>query len=66
MAKGTRSRSVTKKKAAPQGFVAFDFESATYQIDVSKQKVYRRWVEVDCIRKAVVISAFRASNSATA
>jgi hypothetical protein len=60
MAKATRSSS--RKKTAAQGVVAFDYQSATYQIDVSRSKVYQRWVEVDRIRQATVISAYRAAH----
>jgi len=53
------TRAAGSRREAENGIVAFSFGDSTYQIDVERQKVYRSWVEVERMKQAVIISAFR-------
>jgi hypothetical protein len=60
-------RDVAKKKVAPKvevklNVVDYSFGSQTYQIDTERQKVYRRFVEIETSRAATIYSNWRASN----
>lgn len=59
---------MAKKKAAPKvevklNVVDYNFGSQTYQIDTERQKVYRRFVEIETSRAATIYSNWRASNA---
>lgn len=43
--------------------IDFSFGSHTYQIDTERQKVYRRFVEIETSRAATIYSNWRASNA---
>jgi len=43
--------------------INFSFGSHTYQIDTERQKVYRRFVEIETSRAATIYSNWRASNA---
>lgn len=45
-------------------FVDFAFGDRTYQIDPSKQKVYRRFVEIETSKAFEIYSTWRASRAA--
>jgi hypothetical protein len=59
---------VAKKKQATKSqpklhVVDYSFGSHTYQIDTERQKVYRRFVEIETARAATIFSNWRASNA---
>ena len=53
-----------KRLGLPTGFVSFNFQDSTYQIDLERRKVYKSWVEVHRSKELAVISAFRAASPA--
>jgi hypothetical protein len=56
----------TKASAKPdpkQHVVNFDFRQQTYQIDPERQKVYRRFVEIETSRAIEIYSSWRATNA---
>ncbi len=64
MTKTPRTRVAKRKPAsAAAGLIAFDFGTATYQIDVARLKVYQQWVEVERTKQSVIISAYQASRA---
>ncbi|HEX4826554.1 MAG TPA: hypothetical protein VFV19_19820 [Candidatus Polarisedimenticolaceae bacterium] len=51
-------------KAEPKVHVInFSFGSHTYQIDPSRHKVYRRFVEIETSKAATIYSTWRATNA---
>ena len=46
-----------------RSFVDFRFEDTTYQIDPSKRKVYRSFVEVETSRASHIIACFHGAAS---
>ena len=63
MKKSAGGRGRGKKLGMPCGIVAFNYQDSTYQIDVARLKVYKRWIEVDRSKQIAVISAYRASGA---
>lgn len=58
---------MAKKKPSPKieariQVIDYSFGSHTYQIDTERQKVYRRFVEIETSRAATIYSNWRASN----
>lgn len=59
---------MAKKKAVLKtetkvNVIDYSFGSQTYQIDTERQKVYRRFVEIETSRAATIYSNWRASNA---
>lgn len=46
--------------------VDFSFGTQTYQIDPDRQKVYRRFVEIETGRASTIFASWRASSNVTA
>ena len=46
-------------KVIVEGFVDFDYENRTYQIDPDLKKVYRRFVETETSKAAAIIAVWR-------
>ena len=55
-------KKTVERPATP--IVNFDFEDRTYQIDPGRQKVYRRFVEIETSRAAEIFSLWRARHAA--
>jgi hypothetical protein len=58
---------VAKKKATLKvepkvNVVDYSFGTQTYQIDPERQKVYRRFVEIETGRASTIFASWRASN----
>ena len=47
--------------AAP--IVQYQLENKTYQLDLGKRKVYRRFVEIETARAFEILSRWRAENA---
>ena len=43
--------------------VQFKMENTTYQLDLSKRKVYRRFVEIETSRACEILSRWKAENA---
>jgi hypothetical protein len=56
------TKKVAKKPVQQLHVIDYSFGSHTYQIDTEKQKVYRRFVEIETSRAATIYSNWRASN----
>jgi hypothetical protein len=55
---GEKDGEKSRKQAS---VIDFSFGSLTYQIDTERQKVYRRFVEIETSRAATIYSNWRAS-----
>ena len=53
----------TKKETGPVKIVDFDFQDRTYQIDPAKQKVYRRFVEIETSKAFEIFTVWRGQNA---
>ena len=62
MARTARTRKLDRPVAR---MVDFDFGDRTYQIDPTKQKVYRRFVEIESAKAFEILTTWR-SRHATA
>ena len=51
-------KKTVERPATP--IVNFDFEDRTYQIDPGRQKVYRRFVEIETSKAFEILSTWRA------
>ena len=58
------ARKRTKKNSEPSPIISFTFEDRTYQIDPSRKKVYRRFVEIETSRAAAIFSVWRSQHAA--
>lgn len=47
--------------AEPSPIVMFDHDDRTYQIDTTRRKVYRRFVEIETSKAAEIVSLWRAA-----
>ena len=55
------ARKSAKKEETKLHVIDFSIGSLTYQIDTERQKVYRRFVEIETSRAATIYSTWRAS-----
>lgn len=54
----------TRKTDGPVArMVDFDFGDRTYQIDLNKQKVYRRFVEIESAKAFEILSTWRSQHA---
>ena len=60
---GVATKKSVKKEEPKLHVIDFSFGSHTYQIDTERQKVYRRFVEIETSRAATIYSNWRASNA---
>ena len=56
------SKKVTAKDEPKVKIVDFSFGTHLYQIDPDRQKVYRRFVEIETGRASTIFASWRASN----
>ena len=56
-------RKSVKKEEPKLHVIDFSIGSLTYQIDTERQKVYRRFVEIETSRAATIYSTWRASTA---
>jgi hypothetical protein len=56
------SKKVTVKDEPKVKVVDYSFGTQTYQIDPDRQKVYRRFVEIETRRACTIYASWRASN----
>jgi hypothetical protein len=54
---------VTGKDEPKVKVVDYSFGTQTYQIDPDRQKVYRRFVEIETRRACTIYASWRASNA---
>lgn len=57
---------MARKRPKPDGeraIVNFDFQDHTYQIDPQRQKVYRRFVEIETSKAMQIFSVWRAEQA---
>lgn len=53
----------TPAKRESQQVVIFQFEDRTYQIDPDRQKVYRRFVEIETSKAFEIFANWRSQNA---
>lgn len=53
----------TGKTETRLNVIDYSFGSNTYQIDTERQKVYRRFVEIETSKAATIYSSWRASTA---
>jgi hypothetical protein len=58
------ARKRIKRNLEPTPIINFTFQDRTYQIDPSRKKVYRRFVEIETSRAAEIFSVWRAQQAA--
>lgn len=56
------SKKSTPKVESKVHVITFSYGAQTYQIDPEKQKVYRRFVEIETGRASTIFASWRASN----
>jgi hypothetical protein len=56
------SKKTTVKAEPKVTVIDYSFGTQTYQIDPKKQKVYRRFVEIETGRASTIFASWRASN----
>ena len=56
------SKKTTVKVEPKVNVIDYSFGTHTYQIDPEKQKVYRRFVEIETGRASTIFASWRASN----
>lgn len=54
----TKARAARKPRKNPYGMIDFSFGDIQYQIDPSRRKVYRHWVEVETSKTALIMGAY--------
>jgi hypothetical protein len=57
------SKKATVKVQPKAKVIDYSFGAQTYQIDPEKQKVYRRFVEIETGRASTIFASWRASNA---
>ena len=57
------SKKTTAKVEPKVQVINFSFGTQTYQIDPERQKVYRRFVEIETGRASTIFASWRASNA---
>lgn len=45
--------------------IDYQFEKQTYQIDLGQKKVYRRFIEIETSKAAVILSSWRSHRART-
>ena len=54
----------TLRRSTPDPeIVDFAYDNTSYQIDLQRRKVYRKWVEVESARTYLIMSAWSALNT---
>lgn len=56
------SKKATAKVEPKLKVIDFSFGTHTYQIDPERQKVYKRFVEIETGRASTIFASWRASN----
>jgi len=56
------ARKTKQPKESEVRIVDFDFGDRTYQIDPARQKVYRRFVEIETAKAVEIFSNWRSRN----
>ena len=56
------SKKTTVKVVPKAKVIDYSFGTHTYQIDPERQKVYRRFVEIETGRASTIFASWRASN----
>lgn len=56
-------KSPRSKAESKSPVVSFSFEDRTYQIDPERQKVYRRFVEIETSKAFEIFSTWRAQSA---
>jgi hypothetical protein len=57
------SKKTTVKAEPKVNVIDYSFGTQTYQIDPKRQKVYRRFVEIETGRASTIFASWRASNA---
>ncbi|MDX1388590.1 MAG: hypothetical protein R3344_05345 [Acidobacteriota bacterium] len=57
------AKRTTRKDQTPAKIVDFDFEDRTYQIDPDRQKVYRKFVEIETSKAFEIFTTWRGQNA---
>ena len=57
------SKKTTAKVEPKVQVINYSFGTQTYQIDPERQKVYRRFVEIETGRASTIFASWRASNA---
>ena len=58
-------KTVPRKSEPVGGIVNFQFDNRTYQIDPTRQKVYRAFVEIETSKAFEIYSTWRSTNLRT-
>ena len=56
------AKRTTRSDRTPAKIVDFDFEDRTYQIDPDRQKVYRKFVEIETAKAFEIFTVWRGQN----
>lgn len=56
--KPKRKHGTKKARKNPYGMIEFNFDNTLYQIDPTRRKVYRRWIEVETAKTSLIFGAY--------
>jgi hypothetical protein len=54
----SKARGARKSRKNPYGMIEFNFDNTLYQIDPTRRKVYRRWIEVETAKTSLIFGAY--------
>lgn len=58
-----KTRNAGKTRKNPYGMIEFNFDNTLYQIDPTRRKVYRRWIEVETAKTSLIFGAYSSTVS---
>lgn len=53
-----KTRTARKSRKNPFGMIEFSFDNTLYQIDPTRRKVYRQWIEVETAKTSLIFGAY--------
>ncbi|HYV85305.1 MAG TPA: hypothetical protein VFB49_05305 [Patescibacteria group bacterium] len=59
----SKTRSARKPRKNPYGMIEFNFDNTLYQIDPTRRKVYRRFIEVETAKTSLIFGAYSSTVS---
>ena len=54
----SKPRTARKSRKNPYGMIEFNFDNTLYQIDPTRRKVYRGWIEVETAKTSLIFGAY--------
>ena len=58
-----KAKKKPRKTAGATGMIDFNFGETQYQIDTSRKKVFRNWIEVETAKTFLIMGAYSSSQA---